>query len=62
MPRVIHVKKARKARPEYGIAVGDSYYWWRTQQRQALLEGLPARLTAHDVGIPGRCVRATRAY
>ncbi len=28
MARLHHVKKARKARPEYGIAVGDSYYWW----------------------------------
>ena len=28
MPRVHHVKKARKARPQYGIEVGDSYYHW----------------------------------
>jgi len=28
MPRVTHVKKARKAIPDHGIAVGDSYYWW----------------------------------
>lgn len=28
MPRVHHVKSARKAQPEHGIAVGDSYYWW----------------------------------
>jgi len=28
MPRVTHVKKARKARPEHSIEVGDSYYHW----------------------------------
>lgn len=27
--RVHHVKKARKAQPEYGIKKGDSYYWWK---------------------------------
>jgi hypothetical protein len=29
MPRVHHVKKARKAIKEYDIKVGDSYYWWK---------------------------------
>lgn len=29
MARVTHVKKARKAIPEYDIAVGDEYYWWK---------------------------------
>lgn len=29
MARAVFVKSARKARPEYGIAVGDSYYWWK---------------------------------
>lgn len=29
MPKLNHVKKARKARPEHNIAVGDSYYWWQ---------------------------------
>ena len=29
MPRLNHVKRARKARPEYGIEIGDSYYWWQ---------------------------------
>ncbi len=29
MPRVTHVKKARKAIPQYNIEVGDSYYWWK---------------------------------
>lgn len=29
MPRVYTVKKARKARPEHDIAVGDTYYWWK---------------------------------
>ena len=28
MPKVHHVKKAQKARPAYGIEVGDSYYHW----------------------------------
>jgi chromosome segregation ATPase len=28
MPRVTFVKKARKAIPNAGIEVGDSYYWW----------------------------------
>ena len=28
MPKVTHVKKARKAYPEAGIEKGDSYYWW----------------------------------
>lgn len=28
MPKVTHVKKARKAIPEAGIAVGESYYHW----------------------------------
>lgn len=29
MPRVTHVKKARKAIPRFNIEVGDSYYWWK---------------------------------
>lgn len=29
MPRVTHVKSARKAQPNYDIKVGDSYYWWK---------------------------------
>ena len=29
MPRVYHVKKARKADPNAGIEVGDEYYWWK---------------------------------
>jgi len=29
MPRVNRVNAARKARPDSGIAVGDSYYWWK---------------------------------
>lgn len=33
MPRVHHVKKARVARKEYGIKVGDSYYWWKTRMK-----------------------------
>lgn len=29
MPRVHHVKKARKDHPQYGIKKGESYYWWK---------------------------------
>lgn len=29
MPKVNLVKSARKAQPQYGIEVGDSYYWWK---------------------------------
>lgn len=29
MARVQTVKKARKARREYGIKKGDTYYWWK---------------------------------
>jgi len=29
MPRVHHVKSARKPIPSAGINVGDSYYWWK---------------------------------
>jgi len=29
MARAQIVKKARKARPEYGIKKGDTYYWWK---------------------------------
>ncbi len=29
MARVQTVKKARKARKEYGIKKGDTYYWWK---------------------------------
>ncbi len=32
MARAHFVKKARKARPEVGIEVGDSYYWWAFMQ------------------------------
>lgn len=28
MPKVHHVKKARRALPQHGIEVGDAYYWW----------------------------------
>lgn len=28
MPRVHHVKKARKERPQCGVKIGDSYYHW----------------------------------
>lgn len=33
MPRVHKVEKARKAMPAQGIAVGDSYYWWKFKNR-----------------------------
>lgn len=29
MPRVHRVEKARKAKPQCGVAVGESYYWWK---------------------------------
>lgn len=29
MARAHYVKAARKARPEYGIKVGDPYWWWQ---------------------------------
>lgn len=29
MPRVTHVKSARKANKDYGIKKGESYYWWK---------------------------------
>ncbi len=29
MPRVTKVKKARKAIPNSGIEVGDTYFWWK---------------------------------
>lgn len=31
MARVHYVKKARKARPDIGVKVGDPYYWWKTR-------------------------------
>lgn len=34
MPKVHHVKKARKARPSHEIEVGDSYYWWKFRNRR----------------------------
>ncbi len=30
MPKVYHVKKARKARRKLGIKKGQPYYWWST--------------------------------
>ena len=29
MPRVTHVKHARKDYPQYDIKQGDEYYWWK---------------------------------
>jgi len=29
MPRVTHVKKARRDYPDSGIQKGDEYYWWQ---------------------------------
>jgi hypothetical protein len=29
MPKVTHVKRARKDYPNHGIKKGDSYYWWK---------------------------------
>lgn len=32
MPRVYKVESARKPRPELGIAVGDTYYYWKRRK------------------------------
>ena len=29
MPKVNYVKAARKPKPEIGVGVGESYYWWK---------------------------------
>lgn len=62
MPRVHHVKKARKAQPEHGIEVGDSYYWWeiklqrggikrvsKTYPRRSQLTNSPYKQAAFDI-------------
>lgn len=33
MPQVHHVKHARKARKQYGIKKGDSYFWWKHRRK-----------------------------
>ncbi len=33
MPRVHTVKSARKARPEMGLEVGETYHWWKFKNR-----------------------------
>jgi hypothetical protein len=32
MPKVNHVKCARKDNPEHDIKAGESYYWWSMMQ------------------------------
>lgn len=54
MPRVNFVKSARKARPECGVEVGDSYYHWshRTSyggiKRCSKMRPGPAQLTRSE--------------
>lgn len=31
MPKVTHVKKARRALPDHDIKVGDEYWWWSSK-------------------------------
>jgi hypothetical protein len=49
MPRVIHVKKARKHYPDAGIKKGDSYYYWKfnfdSQIHRSLTAPTPQQLT-----------------
>jgi hypothetical protein len=51
MPKVIHVKKARKANKAQGIKKGQSYYWWsvmiggRGVKRYSLTKPKPSQLT-----------------
>lgn len=59
MPRVHTVEKARKAYPEYGIAVGDTYYHWKpryggvrkskTYPRRSQLTGSDFLATVFDI-------------
>lgn len=54
MPKVNFVKSARKAKPEYDIKVGDSYYWWsmmhgsRGVKHYSKTAPKPAQLTNSD--------------
>lgn len=51
MPKVHHVKKARKANKERGIKKGASYFWWSTMiggrgvKRYSLTRPKPSQLT-----------------
>lgn len=51
MPRVNFVKKARKAIPESGIKVGESYYWWSFRyggKRVSKTHPRPSQLTQSE--------------
>lgn len=51
MPRVHIVKKARKARPEHGIEVGDTYYYWEFRTggiRYSKIRPRPSQLTQSE--------------
>lgn len=51
MARAHYVAKARKARPEAGIAVGDAYYWWQFRyggKRYSKTRPRPSQLTNSD--------------
>jgi len=59
MPRVYKVESARKARPALGIAVGDTYYYWKrrkgplqmskTYPKRSQLTGSPFLQTVYDI-------------
>lgn len=43
MPRVTFVKSARKPRPEIGVEIGDSYYWWKFMRGPRMNSKTPPR-------------------
>lgn len=43
MPKVTHVKHARKAQPQYGIAVGDEYWWWQFRNAPVSISKRPPK-------------------
>ena len=43
MPRIHHVKSARKNYPSAGIKKGDSYYWWKFRYSSRQLSKTPPR-------------------
>ena len=55
MPKVTRVESARKARPESGIRVGDSYYWWqfmRGPRMNSKTPPRPSQLTRSEFMVP----------
>jgi hypothetical protein len=43
MPKVTHVKHARKDYPDAGIKVGDEYYWWAFQFGPKVMSKTPPK-------------------